>query len=111
MPYLHAFSQKFEYFSKKGSVTFEPLVALNFIPNFRKIVGAIFSLSPKNRQKWHKLALISGFRENARKNQKSGRAMFLALLRPNFMPSFREIVGAVFMQSLKILKKRVFCNK
>ena len=53
------FLRNLSIFQKKGSVTFEPLVALNFIPNFRKIVGAIFSLSPKNRQKCPKMALIS----------------------------------------------------
>ena len=39
---------------------------------------------------------MSGFRENGAKNRKSVRAMFSALLSPNFMPSFEKIVGAVF---------------
>ena len=39
---------------------------------------------------------MSGFRENGQQNQKSGRAMFSALLVPNFMPSFRKIIGAFF---------------
>ena len=34
------------------------------------------------------------FSRNGAKNRKSGRAMFLALLSPNFMPSFGKIVGA-----------------
>ena len=39
---------------------------------------------------------MSGFRVNGQQNKKSGRAMFSALLSPNFMPSLRKIVGAVF---------------
>ena len=39
---------------------------------------------------------MSGFRVNGQQNQKSGRAMFSALLSPNFMPSLRKIVGAIF---------------
>jgi hypothetical protein len=38
------------------------------------------------------IAQIRGFRENKDKNLKSGRAMFSALLSPNFIPSFGKIL-------------------
>ena len=36
-------------YKKNGSVTFEPLWIPNFIPNFRKIVGADFAISCDER--------------------------------------------------------------
>ena len=38
---------------------------------------------------------MSGFRENGQKSQKSGRATFLTLFTPNFVPGFGKILGAV----------------
>ena len=38
---------------------------------------------------------MSGFGENGQKSQKSGRATFLTLFTPNFVPSFGKILGAV----------------
>ena len=38
------FSPNLDLFKKIGSVTFEPLWIPNFIPNFRKIVGAVLEI-------------------------------------------------------------------
>ena len=46
-------------------------------------------------QNGHFLAHLAKIGQNEKFYQKSGRAIFLPLLSPNFMPSFRKIVGAV----------------
>ena len=46
-------------------------------------------------QNGHFLARLAKIGQNEKFYQKSGRAIFLPLLSPNFMPSFRKIVGAV----------------
>ena len=46
-------------------------------------------------QNGHFLARLAKIGQNEEFYQKSGRAIFLPLLSPNFMPSFRKIVGAV----------------
>ena len=46
-------------------------------------------------QNGHFLARLAKIGQNENFYQKSGRAIFLPLLSPNFMPSFRKIVGAV----------------
>ena len=43
----------------------------------------------------HFSAHLAKIGQNENFYQKSGRAVFLPLLSPNFMPSFRKIVGAV----------------
>ena len=45
--------------------------------------------------KWPFLARLAKIGQNEKFYQKSGRAIFLPLLSPNFMPSFRKIVVAV----------------
>ena len=44
---------------------------------------------------WHFSARLAKIGQNENFYQKSGHAIFLHLLSPNFMPSFRKIVGAV----------------
>ena len=63
---------------------------------------------------------MSGFRENGQKNKKSGRAMFSALLSPNFKGHFKT--NFMFLESFlkkfkrfslkwqKTLKITTFCN-
>ena len=46
-------------------------------------------------QNGHFLARLAKIGQNEKFYQKSGRPIFLPLLSPNFMPSFRKIVGAV----------------
>ena len=46
-------------------------------------------------QNGHFLARLAKFLQNEIFSKKSGRAIFLPLLSPNFMPSFRKIVEAV----------------
>ena len=46
-------------------------------------------------QDGHFLAHLAKIGQNENFNKKSGRAIFLPLLSPNFIPSFRKIVGAV----------------
>ena len=46
-------------------------------------------------QNGHFLAHLAKIGQNEKFYQKSGRAIFLPLLSPNFMPSFRKIGGAV----------------
>ena len=47
-------------------------------------------------QNGHFSAHLAKIGQNEKFYQKSGRAIFLPLLSPNFMPSFRKIGGAVF---------------
>ena len=51
--------------------------------------------SPKNCDFGHFSARLAKIGQNENFYKKSGRAIFLPLLSPNFMPSFRKIVGAV----------------
>ena len=46
-------------------------------------------------QNGHFLARLAKIGQNENFYKKSGHAIFLTLLSPNFMPSFRKIVGAV----------------
>ena len=44
---------------------------------------------------WPFLALFADFGQNAIFFEKSGRAIFLTFLTPNFVPNFRKILGTV----------------
>ena len=66
-----------------------------FWQSLRKILWTDFPQSGKNCQKWLFFAQMSGFRENRQKSKKSGQATFLTFFTPNFVPSFRKILGAV----------------
>ena len=62
------------------------------------LVEQFFRKFPKTMilgQNDHFLARLAKIRQNKNFYKKSGRAIFLPLLSPNFMPSFRKIVGAV----------------
>ena len=76
----------YKYFGSAFSVISENLVEQFFL-KFRKtlILG----------QNGHFSAHLAKIGQNEKFYQKSGRAIFLPLLSPNFMPSFRKIGGAV----------------
>ena len=80
------------------------------ILSYKTIFGPAFSLISENLveqfllkfqktvifgQNGHFLAHLAKIGHNENFYQKSGRAIFFPLLSPNFMPSFRKIVGAV----------------
>ena len=80
------------------------------ILSYKTIFGPAFSLISENLvvqffsnskktvilgQNGHFLARLAKIGQNENFYQKSGRAIFLPLLSPNFMPSFRKIVRAV----------------
>ena len=67
--------------------------------NLRRILGTDFPQSPKNCQKWPKMAFFSHkwvvFEKRAKISKKSVRATFLTFFTPNFVPSFGKILVAV----------------
>ena len=73
-------------------LTCKTIFGLTFSAISENLLESFFRKVPKTVAILARLAKI-GQNENFYK--KSGRAIFLPLLSPNFMPSFRKIVGAV----------------
>jgi hypothetical protein len=74
----------------------------NFLPTFSAILENLlepfFRKVPKTvilGQNGHFSARLAKFGQNENFSQKNGRAIFLPLFSPNFMPSFRKILRAV----------------
>ena len=70
--------------------TFSAILENLLEPFFRKVPKT--AILAKNG---HFLARLAKIGQNENFSQKSGRAIFLPLLSPNFMPSFGKILGAV----------------
>ena len=71
------------------------ICALTFSAISEKKFQSHFLQSPKNCDIGRFLVRLAKIGQNENFYKKSGRATFLFLLSPNFMPSFRKIVGAV----------------
>ena len=61
---------------------FSALLSPNFMPSFGKIVGAEFSLNPKNWQKWPKWHKLAVYVKTARNLKKAAVLCFLHFLPP-----------------------------
>ena len=84
--------------AKRLSYLLELYFVGTFQEDLRKILGTDFPQSPKNCQKWPKMAFFrinSRLSPNRQKSEKSGRATFLTFFTPNFVPGFGKILGAV----------------
>ena len=96
--YSHIFWLKSIFSGKITILSYKTIFGHAFSLISENLVVQFFSNSKKTvilGQNGHFSAHLAKIGQNEKFYQKSGRAIFLPLLSPNFMPSFRKMVRAV----------------
>ena len=76
-------------------LSYKTIFGLNFNAISENLLKSFFRKVPKTVILAISLPRLAKIGQNENFYQKSGRAIFLPLLSPNFLPSFRKIVTAI----------------